>query len=90
MNLFSWKHSAIGLLKHISNNNKFKWIKGSMALSCQNLASKIYRRLFGFAFSTRNPSCILGKNRMETYWIFMRFMVSNCDATAKQKYLNNC
>ena len=45
MNLFSWKHSAIDLIKHISNNNKFKWIMVSMALSCQNLANNIYKML---------------------------------------------
>ena len=27
---------------------------------------------------------------METYWIFMRLMVSNHDNIAKQQYLNNC
>lgn len=52
---------------NICNFNKFKDTEGSMEFSFQNLAIyyTIYRRLF-FAFAIGNPSCILGKNLMET------------------------
>lgn len=62
-------HNAIGLIKHISNKNKFKWTNGSMILSCQKLANTVYRRLFFFffSFSTRNTIYVLGRNIMETY-----------------------